>query len=360
MNVLHIDEQRGWRGGEQQAGYLIRGLAARGHGVFVAGRPGGRFVNADYGAPGIVRIPAPFCTEGDLFTAMKLARAVKRHAIDIIHAHTSHAHMTACLARHLAGRGKVVVSRRVDFPPRRGAINRWKYRQPDKIVCVAGYIADVLRAHGVEEAKLEIVHSGIEPSRFDVDPLSRAEMGVPEGVPLLGTVGALVGHKDHATLIAAMPRVLNALPNLHLVIVGEGDLRPRTEARIAAEGLQDSVHLLGYRTDVPRVLRALDAFVFSSKEEGFGGVCSEAMCCGLPVISTAAGGMPESVLHEQTGLLVPIRDPEALAEAVIRVFSDKDLARRLGETGRRQACGKFSAERMVEGNIAVYEALLRS
>ncbi|NIA13105.1 MAG: glycosyltransferase [Nitrospiraceae bacterium] len=360
MNVLHIDEQRGWRGGEQQAGYLIRGLAARGHGVFVAGRPDGRFVNAEYGAPSIVRISAPFCTEGDLFTAMKLARAVKRHAIDIIHAHTSHAHMAACLARHLAGRGKVVVSRRVDFPPKRGAINRWKYRQPDKIVCVARYIAGVLRVHGVEEAKLEVVHSGIEPSRFDVDPLPRAGLGVPEGVPLLGTVGALVGHKDHATLIAAMPLVLEALPDLHLVIVGEGGLRRKTEAQIANEKLQDSVHLLGYRTDVPRILRALDAFVFSSKEEGFGGVCSEAMCCGLPVVSTAAGGMPESVLHERTGLLVPIQNPKALAEAVIRVFSDADLARRLGEAGRQQACNELSAERMIEGNIAVYEALLKT
>jgi len=116
--------------------------------------------------------------------------------------------------------------------------------------------------------------------------------------------------------------------------------------------------LLGYRNDVPRILKALDVFVLSSRMEGFGGVCSEAMACGVPVVSTAAGGMPETVSHEETGLLAPVSDPEALAAAIVRLFHDSALAQRLAANGKRQATERFSHERMVDGNLAVYAEVL--
>ncbi len=360
MNILHIDEQRDWRGGEQQASYLIRGLAAEGYHNLAAGRPDGKFLNADHGDPSLVRVTAAFRGELDLLSARQLARAVREYDVDILHAHTSHAHTMACLASAFARKGTVVVSRRVDFAPRKHMFNRWKYALPDKIICVAAYIADILRAFGVENSRLAVVHSGIEPARFEVPPIGRAELGVPEGAPLIGNVAALVGHKDHTTLLAAMPLVLKHIPEAHLVIVGEGGLRPQLERQIAELALDDRVHLLGYRTDVPNILRALDLFVMSSKEEGFGGVCSEAMCCGVPVVATAAGGLPETVVHHKTGLLVPIRNPEALAAAIVRMFGEPELARALANTGERQARERFSAQRMVEGNLAVYEELLRT
>jgi glycosyltransferase involved in cell wall biosynthesis len=359
MNVLHIDEQRGWRGGEQQVSYLIRGLARRGHVVVIAGRPDSEFLRGDHGTRDLERVGAPFATEFDPWTAWTLARTVNRCKIDILHAHTSHAHTAACLARVLAGRGKVVVSRRVDFPPRNGPLNRWKYRLPDHFIAVSGFIAQVMRDYGIEESRLTVVHSATDPARFDVAPLPRSALGVPEGVPLLGNVAALVGHKDHATLLSAMPFVLRELPALHLVIVGDGELRPRIEAEIARLGLGRSVHLLGYRKDVPRILRALDAFVLSSKEEGFGGAALEAMACGLPVVSTAAGGMPETVIHEKTGLLTPVRDPQALAAAVTRVFRDPGLAAALAQGARSFVHDGFTVDTMVEGNLRIYERLIK-
>jgi len=358
MNILHINEQQGWRGGEQQSSYLIRGLVRRGHNVVIAGKPGSRFLTADHGSPEIVRVPAPFMGEFDAWTAWTLARAVRQYKIDILHAHTSHAHSAACMAQILARRGRVVVSRRVDFAPRAGRINRWKYSKPDMFVAVSNYIANVMRTYGIEEARLRVVHSATDPSRFDVPPLSRAELGVPENVPLLGNVAALVGHKDHANLLAAMPLVLHELPNLCLLVVGEGELRPLLERQIAELGIGQSVKLLGHRSDVPRILRTLDAFVLSSKEEGFGGACLEAMACGLPAVSTAAGGMPETVVHEKTGLLVPIRDSQALAAAIVRIFREPGLAERLGTQAKQQVNERFTTDHMVTGNLAVYEEVL--
>ncbi|MBM3290759.1 MAG: glycosyltransferase, partial [Candidatus Hydrogenedentes bacterium] len=154
MNVLHIDEQRGWRGGEQQASYLIRGLAERGYRCFIAGRPDGEFLARDHGVPGLVRIPVPCRGEIDLVTAWRIARAVREYAIDILHAHSSHAVTYAALAKKFAGRGRVVASRRVDFPPNSNVFSRWKYRQPDCIVAISDCIARVMREFGVTESRL--------------------------------------------------------------------------------------------------------------------------------------------------------------------------------------------------------------
>jgi glycosyltransferase involved in cell wall biosynthesis len=358
VNVLHIDEQRGWRGGEQQASYLIQGLVRRGHGVFVGGRPGSLFLKSDHGATSPICIAAPFITEFDPYTAFLLARAVRRHKIDILHAHTSHAHMAACLARQLAARGKVVVSRRVDFAPRTGLLNRWKYSLPDHIIAVSNAIADVMRAYGVDESRMTVVSSAADPSRFQVPPLSRRAIGIPEDAPLVGNVAALVGHKDHATLLNAMPMVLQALPALHLVIAGEGNLRRQLEAQIERLGLAPSVHLLGHRNDVPQLLRALDAFVLSSSQEGRGGAVLEAMICGLPVAATDAGGLPELVVHEKTGFLSPVGDAQTLARNIVRIFREPALAREVAGQAAVYVRERFCVEAMVEGNIRVYETVL--
>ena len=365
MTILHLDEQRGWRGGEQQASWLIQGLVQRGHAALVAGRRGSRFLAADYGGSAdhgvgeVPRIAAPFVTELDVWSAWKVSRIVRRFAVDILHAHSSHAHSYACMARALAGRGKVVVSRRVSFRPRPGALNRWKYAQADRIIAVSNRVADVLHEYGLTEPQVVVVHSSVDPARLEAVPLSRCELGVPEGVPLLGTAGALVGHKDHENLLMALPAVLREFPDLHLVIAGEGELRPALEAKIAALGLGKSVTLLGHREDVPRILRALDVYVSSSWSEGLGTSVLEALACEVPVVATAAGGVSEMVLHEKTGLLVPVRDPAALAASIVRALREPEHAKAMGRAGRALVLERFSVDRMVESTLKVYEGLLQ-
>ena len=358
MITLQIDEQLGWRGGEQQASYLARGLAARGHTVLVACRKKGLFYERHADIPNLTRVPAPFLGEWDLFTPWKLARIIRAQKVDIIHAHTGHAHLHACLARRLAGRGKLVVSRRVDFTPSRNALTRWKYAQPDRIIPVSHYIAQVLIDYGVDPGLLTIIHSTQNPKRFDVSPLPRSELGATEEAPLLICVAALVGHKDHDTLLAAMPAVVREFPKVQLLLVGEGELHHHIEKKIAHLSLEKTVRLLGYRSDVPRILRASDVFVLSSKMEGLGGATLEAMICGLPVVACAAGGIPEAVHHEETGLLVPPGDSAGLAGALIRVLKDPDLARTLVANGHALVEERFTTDRMVDSTLKVYEQLL--
>ena len=359
MRILHLDEQHGWRGGEQQASYLIRGLALRGHFVAVAGRADSEFLRRDHGLQNLTRVACPFRGELDPITVWRLAQAVKRLNIDILHAHTSHTHTLACLARAMAGRAGVVVTRRVDFVPRPGFFNRKKYALPDRIACVSHCIAEILREFGVLETKLSVINSAQDPARFDVTPCSRAELNLPEDAPLFGNVGAFVAHKDHATLIRAFSKVKESLPEAHLVLVGDGELRQDIESRLASAGIADSVTLLGYRKDVPRIWPVFDAFVLSSKQEGFGGVCAEAMFSGVPVVSTDAGGMIETVKPGITGLMVPRENPTALAAAMLRIIQDPDLAAELADRAMGYVHEHLTADRMVESYIALYETLLR-
>lgn len=358
MNVLHIDEQRTWRGGEQQASWLIRGLAARGHRVWIAGRPGSPFLASEHGGAAVGRIAVPLRNELDLPTARKLARIVRENEIDVIHAHTSHAHMIACLTRWFGGRGRVVVSRRIDFAPRANLFNRWKYRLPDAFISVSKRVDEVLAQYGVPQRKRHVVYSSIDLSRVDVAPLSREVLGVPPDVPLLVSAGALVAHKDHATLIGAANILLKQGSDFRLLIAGEGPSRVDLERRIAGSSLAQRVQLLGHRGDVPALIRAADVYVSSSWSEGLGTSVLEALACQKPVVAADAGGVREMVLDGKTGWLVPNRDSVQLAAAIGQCLDCPEKARRYAEAGRALVENTFSVEKMVSGTIAVYQSLI--
>ncbi len=155
-----------------------------------------------------------------------------------------------------------------------------------------------------------------------------------------------------------MARVLETMPDAHLVIAGEGPLRAALERQIQDLQIPHAVHLLGFRNDVPRLLRALDVFVMSSKEEGLGTSVLDAMAAGVPVAATAAGGIPEMVAHEKTGLLSPVADAKSLASNVLRLIRETDLRRSITNGASARLQTQFVVDRMVEGNLAVYSALM--
>ena len=148
----------GWRGGEQQASYLMHGLVSRDVQVFAVGRPHSEFSKRHSSLLGIRGFTAPLRNEIDLFSVRKLAKIVTEERIDILHAHTSHAHTLACLTAKFAGNGKVVVSRRVDFVPKKNWINVKKYGWPDHYIAISEAIKNVLTDFGIPENKITMVH----------------------------------------------------------------------------------------------------------------------------------------------------------------------------------------------------------
>lgn len=352
-----MDTARSWRGGQNQVMLTALGLRERGHEVALCCREGGELLERARSA-GLPARPARF--QGDLgpLGLLSLARVVRESRPDVLQLHDPHAVAAGLLARGLAGsHAGVVATRRTDFGLRSWP-SRFKYRRADRVVAVSRAIAGVVASSGVDPMRIRVVYEGVPdraPAPGGADAL-RA-LGVPQGSPVVGNVAALADHKDHATLVAAARLVREKRPDVRFVIAGEGALRGALEAQVASLDLQTHVIFAGFRTDLDALLPAFTVFCLSSHMEGLGTSLLDAMAFGLPVVATAAGGIPEAVADGVTGRLVPPRDPRALAEALLEVLGEPARRRAYGEAGRERFLRHFSARRMVDETLAVYAEL---
>ena len=188
-----------------------------------------------------------------------------------------------------------------------------------------------------------VIPLGIDLHRFSVE--TRAHEG-----HVVGNVARLAEQKDQRVIVEAAPAIVERFPDTRVVIVGEGELRDELE--IAAAGLP--IEFTGNRDDVPELLAGFDVFVFPSRFEGLCLAVIEAQAAGVPVVATPVGGIRETVVDGETGLIVPVDDAAALAAAVCRLLEDSALAERLAAEARRRVLERFSVETMVERTIALY------
>lgn len=357
LRILHLDTERGWRGGERQLLWLAGELQRQGHVCFVAARSGELLADRArrLGMPTVSCNPAG---EADLIAAMRLRRMLRLLEVELIHAHTAHALALAALAT--MGRPiPVVAARRVDFPLRRNVATRWKYAHAAAVVAVSGAVRDVLVRGGLPPERVTVVHDGVDLGR-EISPASvgtLAALGVPAGAPLAVQVAQMVGHKDPVTFVRAVAAARRAVPTIQALLVGEGDERPAVERAIAELGMGGVVHLTGYRIDADSLLAAADVAVLSSREEGMGSVLLDALMLGRPAVATRAGGIPEVLEDGVSGLLAPVGDAAALGAAIARVLTEPALAARLATAGRARV-ERFSMPRTAAATLDVYRRVL--
>jgi L-malate glycosyltransferase len=352
--VLHVDTAATWRGGQNQVLLTARGMAGRGWSAAIACRAGGELESRARASGASVR-PLPF--RGDLWppAILALARLLRRERPGALVVHDPHAVSAGLVAARLGGRVPLVAVRRVDFPLR-GPLSRAKYRACDRVIVVSRAISAVVEKGGVLPARMRLVYEGV-PDRAPAPGGREAleALGVPAGVPVVGNVAALTGHKDHATLIEAAALLRPRFPEARLVIAGEGELRPEIEALVRERGLADRVVFAGFRTDLDRLLPAFSVFCLSSRLEGLGTSLLDAMAFGRPVVATAAGGIPEAVEDGVTGRVVKPCDPAALAEALGDVLGDEPRRLAYGAAGRRRYLERFTTDHMVDETLRVLE-----
>ncbi len=355
MTVLHLDTGRTWRGGQQQVLYLHQGLLDRGVDSVLACTRGGQLLRRAR-ARGLPVAGLPLRGEWDLASAWAVGRLARRAGARVIHAHSSHAVTLAALARLFAPGAAVVATRRVDFLPGAGPFHRWKYGRPDRWIAISRAIREILARYGVSGARLRVVASGVDPARArpGAGAAFRTELGLAPDAYLVGNVAHLADHKGQGYLVEAAPRVLAACPRARFVIVGEGELEADLRRQADALDLGDRLVFTGFRDDVPAVLDGLDLFVLSSHLEGLGTIVLDALAACTPVVATRTGGVPDAIDHGVHGLLVPPRDPGALAGAILEMAADPIRAAELARTGRERVLREFSVDAMVEGNLAVY------
>ena len=358
--VLHLDDGPIWRGGQQQAWLLMTGLAARGIPLWLAARADSPLAQKSRAA-GIPVHDFAFRGELDLFGPARLRALARRLGANILHAHTSHAHALALRAARSASNLHALSTRRVDFPIK-GFFSRRKYADPRQhFIAISEAVRRELLAAGVPPQRIALVHSGVPPLGPAAEPRDqvRAALGIPADELALVNVGALTDHKGQRWLIEAMPVVLQSEPRARLHILGEGELRPDLDQRIARLGLAAAVRLHGHVPDARLKLAAFDLFVSSSHLEGLGTIILDAMQSALPVVAARAGGVPEIVRDGVTGRLVPARDPAALAQAIAAALRDPAQSAALAAAAQSSVLENFSAEAMCAGTLAVYRTLLQ-
>jgi len=362
LSLIQIDAGKEWRGGQRQSFFLARELARKDYPFSFYVQPESPLhIKAE--SAGLPVVPLRMKSEWDLGAVLRLTCAMRRRRCRLVHFHEAHSVTIGSAAAGLAGVPIKVISRRVDFPLKQNVFSRRKYGpNVDMIVAISEGVKKVLIESGIEPARIKVVPSGIDFSPFeearDSDYLRR-ELGFAPDDYLVGIVAHLADHKGHKYLIEAADILKSRAPQIKLVIVGEGPLRMELGKLAKETRVEDIVYFLGFREDIPEILGSLDLFVLSSKLEGMGSSLLDAMASSLPIVATRVGGIPEVVRDGETGLLVPPKHSDRLADAILKLYGDRELARRLGQRGYELVHGKFSAAAMAGKIIDVYEDLAR-
>lgn len=304
--------------------------------------------------------------EFDPLAVARLCGLFRSGEYDIVHMHTGRAHTLGAGAAMLAGAGARIVSRRVVSPAGRNWLGRLKYRHGvDRYIAISEAVKRTLVEAGVAPERVVVVRSCVEPGRFeraaDRSADYRREFDIAEGAPVVGSVGALAPPKGFRHLLDAVPLVRERVPEARFVLVGDGELRAELEQQAARLGLGPAaLTLLGWRDDVPELLRFFDVFVSSSIAEGLGTAAIQALASGTPAVVTDAGGLPEVIDDGETGLVAEAGGARSLADAIVRLLRDAGLRARMASLGPERARDRFSPGQMLDGTLAVYREVLES
>ncbi len=319
-----------------------------------------------FSAPDLIREISP---GRDLRAFLRIRGFMRNWRPDIVHTHTSKAGIVGRWAARAAGVRKTVHTPHGHvfygyFSPMKTRVfillEKITAHVTSRLVTLTrSGMEDHLRLGVGHPDQFRVIPSGADVERFST--VSKRRTGMDEGRgdrPVIGWAGRLTAVKDGATFLRAAKLIRERFPRVRFIMAGEGEDRGELEALRRELCLDDAVQFLGNRDDMPEVMASMDVFALSSINEGFGRVIVEAMASGVPVAATTVGGVPEVVEDGISGLLVPPRDPERLAEAVGRILEDDGLRRRLRENGLGRSRA-YDTRVMVDLYEGLYAELLQ-
>ena len=355
LKILHIDPERHWGGGEAQVLGLLTYLCRKGHRNDLLAYPGGRLFEQS-GPLGVKRLSLVARNDLDLRPVPALRRLIRSEQYDIVHFHTKRAHTLSLWLPRGPQCPKYVVTRRMDYPEGKTWFTRLLYnRRVDGVVAISRVIMNLLIEAGVEPERIRLIHSGIDPQRFDRCADGSAST---EYEAVVGIIASLEERKGHRYLLEAAAMLKRRGHKIKYLVAGEGPVRRQLEDRVKVLNLEDEVRFCGFVSDAPGFLSQIDIFILPSLYEGLGVAVLEAMAAGKPVIASRVGGLPELVADGETGLLVAPKNVEGIVAAIARLADDESLAREMGKKGAALSRASFSLEKMASQNEAYYYELV--
>jgi len=359
IRVAHIEMGSHLYGGAQQVLYLLEALSSSDvTSTLIC--PVGSAIGKTARELGVAVEEIGYRGDLDWMVVPKIKRLLRQHSIDLVHVHSRRgADLWGGLAARQVGL-PCVISRRVDHHEARWWA-RLKYALCDQVIAISEGIRTILLADGVPAEKVSCVRSAVDFERFQAVSDSagvKSRFGLPDDSVVVGMAAQLIPRKGHDVLLEAVAALKDRWPQLRVLIMGKGPLATSLAQQIDAMDLKEQVHCVGFLSDIETVLPHLDFLVHPARTEGLGVALLQAASAGLAVIASRAGGMPEAVLHEQTGLLIPPGDAQALVAAMERLLSDPVLIEQYGAAGQRRMAAEFSIAAMATGNLAVYRQLI--
>lgn len=349
LRILHLDSGASWRGGQRQALLLALGLRDSGHEQFLIGSPGSPLVEKARAA-GLAVAAIPMAADWDVRAARRIRARMRAWGVDLVHAHDARSHALAMIA--LLGRNEMplVVTRRVPFSPRSVRV---KYgARVSRFIAISHAVKNAMIGGGIDASRISVVHSGIATRSGRVTPRDwRAELRWDPDTLIAGIVGAMTPEKG----IDLLASIGSSMP---------ADSRKRTRV-ILLGGTQGSiheaggliVHSAGFIADIDPAVQGLDMLWHPSRAEGLGTSVIDAMSLGVPPVAFATGGLPEVIVDDVSGILVPPGDAAAFGAAAARLAEDAGLRMRLGQ-GAAERAKTFDAAEMTKGTEAVYNEVL--
>ena len=357
LTILHTEASPGWGGQEIRILSEASVFAKGGFRVLIACQP-----NAPLGREaqrrGLTVRHMAMRGAADVRACWRLRRLMRTEAVDLVHTHSSiDAWLAGFAAKSL--HLPVVRSRHVSIPVKRR--RNFVYNVLcDRIISSGDAIREVLVTAGVDAGKIVAIPAGVDTAQFHPavsGTAVRREFGI--NGPVIGTVAMVRYAKGHRVLLRAMPEILRSEPRAVFLWVGDGVGRVALQQEVAEAGMQAKVHMVGFREDIPACLAAMDMVVLPSlRSDGVPQVIIQALAMRKPVVASAVGGIPEVIQHQRTGVLVPPNDPQALADAVVRLLRDPQSAATWAQTGGQLIDSHYGLEHMIDRTAAVYTAVL--
>jgi L-malate glycosyltransferase len=370
VRILHLSSARSLGGGERHLADLAGALQERGHEVYAALPPRSPLRGELTSLPAENIFTLRLRNALDVGSALELARHIRDHRIEIVHAHVARDYPLAVLAVRSNRQARLIITRHVLF--RLNRLHAVTFRQARRVIAVSQAVGRSLAAQKIFPArKITVIPNGIDFRRFDASlqgfdrEAFRRRMKIPPGNLLVGTVGEIKRQKGHEEYLRAAAIIAREKSNVHFVVTGAdgtrtGEHRATLERLINELNLTNRVHLTGRLDDVAPLLSALDVYVSASHTESFGLAIVEAMAAGLAVVATATEGALEIIDNEETGMIVAVADHQAIAASVLHLLEDENSRARIGKLAQAHARERFSLDRMVDATEQVYFEVQKS
>ncbi len=345
MKILQVNTEKTWRGGERQTYYNIQGFLQQGHEVELLCRK-------DF--PLHHKAKELDINIHPVSNGLQAILYLMKHAryVDVVHAQTASAQMYGVISR-LFHKTQVVYTRRVDFVPS-GFFTRLKYNRTDKLVAISAAIKNILENFG--QSNITVIPDIANPKKLNTERASKLlHFRGWHNKKIIGTVAALVPHKDPITMVNAIYELSQMRDDFMFLHFGEGELQHEVEREIAKLNVSRWYHLMGHVDDVEDFFSIFDVYTMSSQEEGLGSSVLDAFQYKIPVVSTNAGGLHEMV--DGNGLLCDVKDYKALALSINEILNDTELAKAITENAFETVNKKYSLKAITDEYLQIFNSL---